>query len=511
MKPRRFDDRVGFFTVGVPGLRRRPQAPGRGGPVHHPLAAREEGPEGRGLRAEEADRLLHRPRGARRSGGPGSRRGSRRGSPPSRRPGSRTRSSPRTPPPPREDPDWDAEDARYSSIRWLPSTIENAMGPHVHDPRTGEILEADILIYHNVLKLIRDWYFVQASPNDPKAQTLPLPDDLMGECWPTSIAHEVGHTLGFPHNMKAQLVVHRRAAPRPGVHQEERHRGVDHGLRPVQLRRPARRRRAAHPDHRPLRLLRRRVGLQGVPGRDDLRAGEGRAREDRRPPGEGPARSASATRTRRGPLAADRGPRLRPDRAPPSWGSRTSTASPATSSRPPSKKGEDYDLLRNMYDQLLAQRNRELGHVANVVGGFVRNNFWYRRRRRRSYDPSPPSSRRRRCRSSSSTASSTPPALIAPDILDRLEAHGSRRPDPPAQQIAAPEPARASRGSSGWPSWRRRRPRTPTRRPTWSSDLHAGIFGELKARAGRDRPLPPQPPARLCGPARRLPRQPERR
>ena len=81
----------------------------------------------------------------------------------------------------RENPDWDAEDARYSTIRWLPSTIENAMGPHVHDPRTGEILEADILMYHNILKLTRDWYFIQASPNDPKAQQLPLPDDLMNE------------------------------------------------------------------------------------------------------------------------------------------------------------------------------------------------------------------------------------------------------------------------------------------------------------------------------------------
>ena len=107
------------------------------------------------------------------------------------------------PPTPLEDPDWDAEDARYSSIRWLPATIENAMGPHVHDPRTGEILESDILVYHNVLKLIRDWYFVQASPNDTRAQKLPLPDELVGECLAYVVSHEVGHTLGFPHNMKA--------------------------------------------------------------------------------------------------------------------------------------------------------------------------------------------------------------------------------------------------------------------------------------------------------------------
>ena len=103
----------------------------------------------------------------------------------------------------REDPDWDPEDARISSIRWLPSTTENAFGPHVNDPRTGEILEADVRMYHNVLKLVRDWYFVQASPSDKRAQKLPMPDDLVGELLAYVVAHEVGHSIGFPHNMKA--------------------------------------------------------------------------------------------------------------------------------------------------------------------------------------------------------------------------------------------------------------------------------------------------------------------
>ena len=102
-----------------------------------------------------------------------------------------------------EDPDFSAEDARYSVIRWLPSTIENASGPHVSDPRTGEILESDIQMYHNVMNLGRDWYFTQVGPLDRRAGKLPLPDALMGKLIEYVAAHEVGHTLGFQHNMKA--------------------------------------------------------------------------------------------------------------------------------------------------------------------------------------------------------------------------------------------------------------------------------------------------------------------
>ena len=102
-----------------------------------------------------------------------------------------------------EDPEWSPEDARYSVVRWLPSTVENARGPHVHDPRTGEILESDIMMYHNVMNLLRTWYFTQVGPLDRRARTLPLPDELMGDLIEYVTAHEVGHTLGFQHNMKS--------------------------------------------------------------------------------------------------------------------------------------------------------------------------------------------------------------------------------------------------------------------------------------------------------------------
>ena len=106
-------------------------------------------------------------------------------------------------PTPQEDPDWSADDARYSVIRWVPSTVANAMGPHVSDPRSGEILEADVEIYHNVQQLARDWYWTQSGPLDPRCKTLPLSDEVMGDILLYIVTHEVGHSLGLPHNFKA--------------------------------------------------------------------------------------------------------------------------------------------------------------------------------------------------------------------------------------------------------------------------------------------------------------------
>ncbi|QCK13642.1 zinc-dependent metalloprotease [Mangrovivirga cuniculi] len=105
------------------------------------------------------------------------------------------------PPSKEEDPYWSPEDVRYSVIRYVSNPIQNAMGPHVHDPRTGEILESDIIWYHNVMNLLRNWYFIQTAAANPEARKVKFEDEVMGKLIRFVSAHEVGHTLGLPHNM----------------------------------------------------------------------------------------------------------------------------------------------------------------------------------------------------------------------------------------------------------------------------------------------------------------------
>jgi hypothetical protein len=99
-----------------------------------------------------------------------------------------------------EDPTWSPEDARYSVIRYFASDIQNAYGPHVSDPRSGEILETDIGWYHNVMNLLRNWYFIQTAAINPDARGVNFDDEVMGGLIRFVSSHEVGHTLGLPHN-----------------------------------------------------------------------------------------------------------------------------------------------------------------------------------------------------------------------------------------------------------------------------------------------------------------------
>ena len=109
------------------------------------------------------------------------------------------------PPTKEEDPDWSPEDVRNSVIRYVSTDIQNAMGPHVHDPRTGEILESDIIWYHNVMNLLRNWFFIQTAAINPDARKVKFDDAVMGRLIQFVSAHEVGHTLGLPHNMGSSV------------------------------------------------------------------------------------------------------------------------------------------------------------------------------------------------------------------------------------------------------------------------------------------------------------------
>ncbi|MDD2595159.1 MAG: zinc-dependent metalloprotease [Bacteroidales bacterium] len=115
-----------------------------------------------------------------------------------------------------EDPTWSLDDARHSAIVYKPSDIPNASGPHVHDPRSGEIIESHVNWYHNVMSLLRNWYFIQCSPVDTAARKMVFDDELMGQLIRFVSSHEVGHTLGLRHNFagSAQFTVEQLRDPK---------------------------------------------------------------------------------------------------------------------------------------------------------------------------------------------------------------------------------------------------------------------------------------------------------
>ncbi len=268
-----------------------------------------------------------------------------------------------------QDPNWSSEDARYSTIRWLPSEIENAYGPHISDPRTGEILDSDIGFFHNVMNLARDWYFIQVGDLDPRASKLPLPDSLMGQLLEYIAAHEVGHTLGFPHNMKASSqypVDSLRSAAFTSKYGDETSI-MDYGRFNY----------VAQPGDNA-----RLIPMIGPYDKFAVEWGYKPIFGAKTPDDEKPELNKIAGRQEKEPYlrfgsvdgidptaqTEDLG-----DDAVKSttYGLKNLLRISDMLMKATTKDGEDYSTLAEMYNQLFAQRNRELGHVANIIGGVV--------------------------------------------------------------------------------------------------------------------------------------------
>lgn len=319
-----------------------------------------------------------------------------------------------------EDPNWDPEDARISTIRWLPSMTENAFGPHVHDPRSGEILEADVRIYHNVLKLARDWYFVQASPNDERAQKLPMPDELVGELLAYIVAHEVGHSIGFPHNMKASsaYTVANLRDPEFTKKYGTEASIMDYGRFNY----------VAQPGDG--------AALIPVIGPYDFFAVNWGYRQYADSEAQKKGLTEQFARQKTDPI-------LRFGNADPSTDPTRQTEDLSGDSLAATelgmknidrvadylvtaccKEGEDYDLLDNMYQALLSQRNRELMHVTAIVGGFEEIQLYFGDADQ-VYHTIDAQRQRDAVKFLIAHGLQTNPKLVAPEITMRLEPTGA--------------------------------------------------------------------------------------
>jgi uncharacterized protein DUF4953/uncharacterized protein DUF5117/uncharacterized protein DUF5118 len=326
------------------------------------------------------------------------------------------------------DPDWSAEDARYSVIRWLPSTTENAVGPHIHDPRSGEIIEADVQFYHNVMNLARDWYFVQVGPLDARAKTLPLPDDLMGRLIEYVVAHEVGHTLGFQHNMKASSMY-------PAAKVRDAQFLKANGHTPT-LMDYSRFNYVVQPEDKidPADLVPKisqydkwatMWGYKPIPG--------AKSADDEKKTLDEWAREQDTKPYLRFSTANSRG--ADPGELTEAVGDEDAVASttlglknlervadmllPATTTKP----GEDFGDLEELYGRMLGQWSTELSHVAAIVGGFNSQTKNVGQAGLR-FTPIARDRQQRAVQFLNANAFKTPGFLIKPEILRRIEPSG---------------------------------------------------------------------------------------
>ena len=324
-----------------------------------------------------------------------------------------------------EDPNWDPEDARFSVIRWAPTPTENAQGPHLSDPRSGEIISAHIIIWHNVLKLGETWYFTQVGALDPRAARLPLPDTLMGEIVQYIVSHEVGHTLGLFHNFKASssyTVAQLRSKDFTEKFGDEASI-MDYG-RFNYVAQPGDNARLI-PIIGPYDKFAISWGYSPIggthnPDDEKTKLDEWASKQAMNPTlrfGHAPESGDTEDPTQQtedlgsDPIEATR------------YGLKNIARVAQMLPTAAVKYGEDYDLLHEMYDAVLSQRQRELGHVASLIGGVIETDY-HAGHGGESYKYVSRDQQAKAVRFLVENAFSTPRELLAPDILFRIGPSG---------------------------------------------------------------------------------------